>query len=157
VQQPLINHVPLILLIVVVSLLSSFEGFNLSAYANDRHFHHVTFHRCYHAHSCFITIPFLPPIFGDILMVRLAGIETPEIIGKCEKEKKLAGDARNFVNTILENAKEIDLYDLERGQHFNLIARIMANGKNVSDLLIKEKFAVPTPKNRSKPDWCSAG
>lgn len=90
-------------------------------------------------------------------MVRLAGIETPEIIGKCEKEKKLAGDARNFVNTILENAKEIDLYDLERGQHFNLIARIMANGKNVSDLLIKEKFAVPTPKNRSKPDWCSAG
>ena len=26
-------------------------------------------------------------------MVRLAGIETPEILGKCEKEKKLAGDA----------------------------------------------------------------
>ena len=90
-------------------------------------------------------------------MIRLAGIETPEILGKCQKEKQLAADARNFVNTILENAKEIDLYDLERGENFNLIARIMANGRNVSDLLIKEKFAVPISNNRSKPDWCSSG
>ena len=90
-------------------------------------------------------------------MVRLAGIDTPEILGKCEKEKKLAADARNYVNTILENAKEIDLYDLERGEHFNLIARIMANGKNVSELLIKEKFAVPVSGNQSKADWCSSG
>ncbi|MEC4673485.1 MAG: thermonuclease family protein [Nitrospirota bacterium] len=146
-----------ILLLVLTSLLSSFETFPVSAYANDRHFHQVTFHRCYHAHSCFVTIPYLPPIFGDILMVRLAGVDTPEILGKCEKEKKLAADARNFVNTILENAKKIDLYDLERGQHFNLVARIMANGKNVSDLLIKEKFAVPISSNQSKPDWCSSG
>lgn len=147
----------LIILIVTLSLLSWFGSFSVSAFANDHHFHHVTFHRCYHVHSCFVTIPYLPPIFGDILMVRLAGIDTPEILGKCEKEKKLAADARNYVNTILENAKEIDLYDLERGEHFNLIARIMANGKNVSDLLIKEKFAVPTSGSQSKPDWCSSG
>ena len=146
-----------IFLTITIALLSWFGDFSVSAYANDVHFHRVTFHRCYHVHSCFVTIPYIPPIFGDILMVRLAGIDTPEILGKCEKEKKLAADARNYVNTILENAKEIDLYDLERGEHFNLIARIMANGKNVSELLIKEKFAVPVSGNQSKADWCSSG
>ena len=87
-------------------------------------------------------------------MVRLAGIETPEILGKCEREKKLAADARNYVNTILENAKDIELHDIERGEHFNLVARIMANGKNVADMLVKEHFAVPAPNPSSKTDWC---
>jgi len=150
-------RVPLLNLSILFFFLSWFGAFFAPAYANDWHFHHVTFHRCYHVHSCFVTIPYLPPIFGDILMVRLAGIDTPEILGKCEKEKKLAADARNYVNTILENAKEIELYDIERGEHFNLIARIMANGRNVSELLIKENFAVPVSTPSSKADWCASG
>ena len=121
--------------------------------AVDPHFHDVTFHRCYHPHSCFVTIPYVPKIFGDVLLVRIAGIETPEILGHCEKEKELAIKARNFVNTLLENAKEIELYDLERGEHFNLTARIMANGENVSKLLLDQKFAKPVT-SKGKPNWC---
>ena len=142
---------------IILTFVSLGQGLFTLAWANERHFHHVTFHRCYHAHSCFVTIPYVPPIFGDILMVRLAGIETPEILGKCEKEKKLAADARNFVNTVLENAKEIDLYEVERGEHFNLVARIMANGKNVSDLMVQEKFAIPNSSPQPKGEWCSSG
>jgi len=122
--------------------------------AVDLHFHNVTFHRCYHAHSCFVSIPNLPNIFGDVILVRIAGIETPEILGKCAKEKELAVKARNFINTVLENAREIELYDLERGEHFNLIARIMANGENVSKLLLDQKFALPTTDKAEKPNWC---
>lgn len=125
-----------------------------SVAAVDLHFHNVTFHRCYHAHSCFVSIPNIPKIFGDVILIRIAGIETPEILGKCDKEKQLAIKARNFVNTLLENAREIELYDIERGEHFNLIARIMANGKNVSELLLDQKFAVPTTDKAGKPDWC---
>lgn len=118
------------------------------------HFHNVTYHRCYHAHSCFVSIPGLPSIFGDVLLIRLAGIDTPEILGKCDQEKQLAKKARDYVNTVLFNAREIDLYDLERGEHFNLVARVVANGKNLSEQLIKRKFAVPHKEGNQKPDWC---
>ncbi len=118
------------------------------------HFHNVTYHRCYHAHSCFVSIPGLPTIFGDVLLIRLAGIDTPEILGKCEQEKQLAKKARDYVNTVLFNAREIDLYDLERGEHFNLVARVVANGKNLSEQLIKRKFAIPRKEGNQKTDWC---
>ena len=122
--------------------------------AIDPHFHNVTFHRCYHAHSCFVSIPNVPNIFGDVLLIRIAGIDTPEILGQCDKEKQLALKARNFVNTVLENAREIELFDLERGEHFYLTARIMANGKNVSKLLLDKKFALPATDKTGKPNWC---
>ena len=135
--------------------LGAFWGIStLPAEAVDPHFHDITFHRCYHAHSCFVSIPYVPKIFGDVILVRIAGIETPEILGQCEKEKKLAEKARNFVNTVLENAREIELYDLERGEHFNLTARIMANGENVSKMLLEKKFAQPASNKGGKPNWC---
>ena len=121
---------------------------------SDIHFHHVTYHRCYHAHSCFVTIPGVPLIFGDVLLVRIAGIDTPEILGECEEEKKLAQKARNFVNTVLHNSQEIDLYEIERGEHFNLVAKIMANGKNLSELLLKNEFALPQDDPPKKQNWC---
>lgn len=140
----------------LVLLLGIFWGINPApAAAVDLHFHNVTFHRCYHVHSCFVSIPNVPEIFGDVILIRIAGIETPEILGKCDKEKKLAEKARNFVNTVLENAREIELYDLERGEHFNLIARVMANGKSVSKLLLDQKYALPTTNKAGKPNWCS--
>jgi endonuclease YncB( thermonuclease family) len=136
-------------------LLSLFWVTSSPAEAMEPHFHNVTFHRCYHAHSCFVSIPNLPKIFGDVILIRIAGIETPEILGQCDKEKELANKARNYVNTVLENAREIELYDLERGEHFNLIARIMANGKSVSKLMIDKKFALPANDKTGKPNWCA--
>lgn len=139
----------------LILLLGIFGGtLALPAQAVDLHFHNVIFHRCYHAHSCFVSIPNLPNIFGDVILVRIAGIETPEILGQCTKEKELAVKARNFINTVLENAREIELYDLERGENFNLIARIMANGENVSKLLLDQKFALPATDKTGKPNWC---
>lgn len=55
---------------------------------------------------------------------------------------------------VLENAREIELFDLERGEHFYLTARIMANGKNVSKLLLDKKFALPATDKAGKPSWC---
>ncbi len=139
----------------LILLLGIFWGVTPSSVsAIDPHFHNVTFHRCYHAHSCFVSIPNVPNIFGDVILIRIAGIDTPEILGQCDKEKQLALKARNFVNTVLENAREIELFDLERGEHFYLTARIMANGKNVSKLLLDKKFALPATDKPGKPNWC---
>jgi endonuclease YncB( thermonuclease family) len=140
-----------ILLCVFLAFFSLFSTANADS---DIHFHNVTYHRCYHAHSCFVTIPGVPLIFGDVLLVRIAGIDTPEILGECEQEKKLASKARNFVNTVLNNAQEIDLHEIERGENFNLVAKIIANGKNLSELLLKNEFALPQDDPPKKQNWC---
>ena len=50
----------------------------------------VTYHRCYDGDTCTFTIPDVHPLFGDKINVRIAGIDTPEIKGKCQKETALA-------------------------------------------------------------------
>ena len=62
-----------------------------------------------------------PPLFGEKMSVRIAGIDTPEIKGKCEQEKGLTKDARDVVRGILEKAHRIDLRDTERGKYFDTI------------------------------------
>jgi len=142
---------------ILPCIFLSVFNFIPSSFADSKiHFHNVTYHRCYHAHSCFVTIPGVPSIFGDVLLVRIAGIDTPEILGECDQEKKLANEARNFVNTVLHNAKEIDLYEIERGEHFNLVAKIMANGKNLSELMVKKEFALRQKDPPKKRNWCQS-
>ena len=52
-----------------------------------------------------VDIDSLPPIVGKNIPIRLNGVDTPEIRGKCEYEKDLAIKARDFVRNKLANAK----------------------------------------------------
>ena len=54
-----------------------------------------------------VNIDSLPPIVGKNIRIRVNGIDTPEIRGKCLYEKNLALKARDFVRARLANAKEI--------------------------------------------------
>ena len=59
-----------------------------------------------------VDIDSLPPIVGKNIPIRLNGVDTPEIRGKCGHEKDLAIKARDFVRNKLANAKEIKLTKL---------------------------------------------
>ena len=52
-----------------------------------------------------VNIDSLPPIVGKNIAIRLEGVDTPEIKGKCQYEKDLALEARDFVRKKLFNAK----------------------------------------------------
>ena len=56
------------------------------------------------------------------------GIDTPEIRGKCQYEKNLALDARDFVRNKLADAKEIKLTNLQRGKYFRVVANVLVDG-----------------------------
>ncbi len=74
-------------------------------------FPNVTYHRCYDGDTCTFTLPGVHPLFGEKISVRIAGIDTPEIRGKCEQEKALAKKARDLVRGILPTAHNLDLID----------------------------------------------
>jgi micrococcal nuclease len=46
--------------------------------------------KCYDGDTCRFNIPGLHPIIGENVSIRLNGIDTPEIRGKCQNEKQLA-------------------------------------------------------------------
>ncbi len=77
------RHRALLLFVLIFAL-----PLTTTTFAAD--FNNVTYHRCYDGDTCALTIPGVHPLFGEKIAVRIAGIDTPEIKGKCDQEKVLA-------------------------------------------------------------------
>ena len=131
-------------------LLALFLLSILSASALAYDFPNVTYRTCYDGDTCRFDIPGLHPLLGKNIPIRFAGVDTPEMRGKCQQEKDLAIKARNRVQDLLSQAHSIILKDVERGKYFRLVASVEADGQDVSDLLIQEGLAVPYESRVSK-------
>lgn len=92
----------------------------------------ITFH---------VNIEGYPPIVGERIPVRLLGVDTPEIKGKCESEKVEARVAKQFTVQALRSAKTIELRNMQRGKYFRILANVYVDGKNLADGLIKAGHA----------------
>ena len=60
-----------------------------------------------------------------------------------EAEKAAAQEARAALVKRLRHAKAIDLHAVERGKYFRLVAEVIADEENMSDLLLKSGLARP--------------
>ncbi len=88
-----------------------------------------------------VNIASLPPIVGKNIPIRVNGVDTPEIQGKCQYEKNLALEARDFVRGKLANAKEIKLTNLQRGKYFRVVANVLVDGVSLERELLDNKLA----------------
>ena len=101
-----------------------------------------------------VDIDSLPPIVGKNIPIRLNGVDTPEIRGKCEYEKDLAIKARDFVRNKLANAKEIKLNNLQRGKYFRVVANVLVDGVSLEQELLDNEFAYKYTGGK-KSSWCN--
>ena len=101
-----------------------------------------------------VDIDSLPPIVGKNIPIRLNGIDTPEIRGKCQYEKDLALKARDFVRNKLVNAKEIKLTKLQRGKYFRVVADVMIDGVSLEQELLDNELAYKYTGGK-KSSWCN--
>ena len=101
-----------------------------------------------------VDIDSLPPIVGKNIPIRLNGVDTPEIRGKCKYEKDLAIKARDFVRNKLANAKEIKLNNLQRGKYFRVVADVMIDGVSLETELLENKLAYKYTGGK-KSSWCN--
>ena len=62
---------------------------------------------------------------------------------KCDAEKKKGIEARDALVERLRQAKVIDLREVERGKYFRLVAEVIADGENMSDLMLALGLAWP--------------
>ncbi len=94
-----------------------------------------------------------PAVIGDNIPIRIKGIDTPEIRGKCAEEKKLAKKAKQFTVSALRSGKNIELKNIQRGKYFRLIADVYIDGESLGDKLISEQLAYEY-RAGTKQSWC---
>lgn len=73
--------------------------------------------------------------------IRLLGIDTPEIKGKCKKEKDKALDAKKYLQSIIYNGKDIKIIGNKSDKYGRLLARVLVDDQDASSLMLLAGFA----------------
>lgn len=90
---------------------------------------------------------------GKYLPVRVAGIDTPEIKGRCADETQLALKARDVTASLLMSAKVIELQKLRRGYYGRIVAEVWIDGDNLAAILLRRGLARQYDR-RVRQKWC---
>ncbi len=88
-----------------------------------------------------VNIDGYPPIIGENVPIRIAGIDTPEIRGTSGYTQETAQKAKKFTQNRLRKAKEIKLRNMKRGKYFRIIAEVYVDGVNLGKELIRVGLA----------------
>lgn len=116
-------------------------------------FRHVRFVDNYDGDTITFDIMYAHPIIGQGIPVRVAGVDTPEIRGKCPKEKLMAIEAKKFVRDMCTNGQKIVLRNARRDKYFRILAIVEVDFINVADELIKAGLGRPY-SDGTRQSWC---
>jgi len=120
----------------------------------------VTVVSVYDGDTIFVTIPDVTPVLGERIGIRIRGIDTPEIRGKCEAEKRLAKEARDYINALIEQgtgkdaSSIIELRQVERGKYYRLVADVYVDGNSVAESMLSMNIARSYDGQRKRLGWC---
>jgi endonuclease YncB( thermonuclease family) len=101
-----------------------------------------------------VDIDSLSSIAGKNIPIRVNGVDTPEIRGKCQYEKKLAYKAKDFVASMLFKAEKIELVNMQRGKYFRIVADVFVDGVSLEQQLLSNGLAYKY-NGKKKLDWCN--
>ena len=150
--KPSGNKTPLTFLLSLIFLISGSITVNAKQMFGD--YEGAIYVRNYDGDTITFNLPNLHPIIGKKIAVRVNGIDTPEIRGKCGKEKYDAEQAKGMVEDLLKDAKRIDLKNLQRGKYFRIVADVYADGENLAEALIDSGMAVRYNGGKKNARWC---
>jgi micrococcal nuclease len=108
----------------------------------------------YDGDTFYITMPGLPPELQRI-GVRVRGVDTPEMRGKCEGEKRNALAAKAFTTRVLLMAKNhVTLKGLKWDKYGGRVdADVFVGGQKLSDMMITRGYARPYGGEK-RTGWC---
>ena len=102
-----------------------------------------TVYRVYDGDTFYAGIYAWPPVIGDHIGIRVAGIDAPEIRDKRSRIKNLAHQARVLADSALTNAQKVELRVIRRDKYFRILADVYCDGHSLADLLIAAGLARP--------------
>lgn len=98
-----------------------------------------------------VSIPEWPSVVSKI-SVRVYGVDSPEMKGKCLAESEKAVLAKTFTQLFLVG-KKVSLRNIRRDKYFLLLADAYVGNKNLSDELIAAGLGRPY-FGGTKQSWC---
>lgn len=112
----------------------------------------VSLRECEDARTCRFDLPGGPPVVTRNVPVRLADLEAPDVNGACNRERERARETRRVLLAMLTAADTLTLKTPRRGESFGLVARVLADGRDVGEHLIREELARPAGEESTL--WC---
>lgn len=149
------KHAPLKLsfLIVIAFLVQSFSEGSECGFAG-KDFYCAKVVRVLDGDTIAVDLPGIHDFFGKNQVLRIYGVDAPELHSKDDCEKKQAVKARNFVEYLLKN-KTVNLKGVSKDKYGRLLSDVSFDGQSVSSLLIDRGFAVAYyGEAKKKIDWC---
>ncbi len=130
------------LLIFFFSMITVVEAEIILRKQNDRY--------CYDGDTCYVIID------GKNTKIRLLELDTPEISKpKCDAEKRLGIEARDYLNSLIENASTIEFKtDYVEDYFGRVLSFLIIDGEDVSKKIVNNNLGVVYKRN-DKKDWCS--
>jgi len=101
-----------------------------------------------------VNINSYPPIIGKNMSIRLNGVDTPEMRGKCQTEKLLARKAKQLTVSKLRSAKVVELRNIQKGKYFRIVADVYLDNISLATVLIENNLAVYYDGGKKIKDWC---
>jgi endonuclease YncB( thermonuclease family) len=86
------------------------------------------------------------------MSLRILGIDTPELHGKCLEEIKKAQDARDFLKGYLKG-KQYTIVLKGRDKYFRLLGDIKVGNELISEVMLKNGHAI-VYQGKTKTSWC---
>lgn len=125
----------------MICLILSFSAFAEDKIYGDAVVSEVT--SIYDGDTFRCTIKGYPPIIGERIGIRIAGVDCPEMKDKRQNIKNLARQAKQYTVKRLREGKEIKLVNMRRGKYFRIVADVIIDGKSLSQELIDNGLAKP--------------
>lgn len=114
----------------------------------------VVYLRNYDGDTITVDLPGIHPLIGKEISIRIDGIDAPEIKGRCDREIRLAREAKAVVTDMLSNAKRIVLANVGRDKYFRIDATVMTDGIDVGAELVRLGLAVKYDGGTKTHRWC---
>lgn len=143
------------LFILLLLGITQFANAQATCNHTDSRFNCVKYLGNYDGDTITFEIPNIHPLFGEHIPVRVKGIDTAEIRTKNLCEKQAGRTAQRLVENLLKGAKRVDLVHVARDKYFRILADVEIDGKNLKDVLVKNKLAYfYDGGTKKKVDWC---
>lgn len=150
-KTKLITYVVLFLVLTHIHGISKLPAYSAKAEKVYPGTYEVIVIRIHDGDTMTVEIPALPSIIGQHINIRLDGIDTPEMTDKRIEIKSKALAARQFVKDRVSSAKKVEITHLKRDKYFRIDAKILLDGKDLSQMLLQEGLAKPYDGGTKSP------
>lgn len=93
------------------------------------------------------------PVFCKAVPVRVLGVDTPEIHGKCADERVAAQQARRVAQEFVDAPEGVSLQNVARDKYFRVGADVRSGRNDLKSVLISRGVAREYSGGTKQP-WC---